>query len=107
MEPYYAEGQAMAEADVSEVVAAEMRLAEVISILQEEVGNLERRLEHVLRYPVPLSIQVSESEMNKVNLVQLDSAPGSAPITDFLVAQRVQLESALGRIRELSGRLAI
>lgn len=106
MEPYYSGEQAMT-ADVSEVVAAEMKLAEVIAYLQEEVGNFERRLEHVLRYPISQSIQVSENEMNKVNIVLSEASPGTAPITDFLVAQRMQLESALGRLRELSGRLAI
>ena len=106
MEPYYSGEQAMA-ADVSEVVAAEMKLAEVISNVHEIIGELERRLEHVLRYPMPQSIQVSEEDLHKVTMVKLDSAPGSAPITDFLVAQRMQLESALGRLRELSGRLAI
>lgn len=105
MEPYYAD-QGMA-ADVSEVVAAEMRLGEVIANVHEIIGELERRLEHVLRYPMPQSIQVSEEDLHKVNMVKLDTAPGSAPITDFLVAQRMQLESALARLRELSGRLAV
>jgi hypothetical protein len=105
MEPYYAGEQAAA--DVSEVVAAEMKLAEVIANVHEIIAELERRLEHVLRYPMPQSIQVGEEDLHKVTMVKLDTAPGSAPITDFLVAQRMQLESAFSRLRELSGRLAV
>lgn len=88
------------EEELSEIVRAEMNLADSIGALFVELEALEQRLGRVLRPEEPIDPQTNAKELAAVR-------PTTTQATDFLNGQAYRVQAEVVRVRNILQRLGL